>query len=325
MKLTDNLNTILPNVFKGKKAIGITAPSSGVDIKNLSSFVKKVEEAGYKVILGKTITHVMNSDNNSASAEIRAKEFNDMVRNPEVGLVLAACGGFGSQITTQLLDYDLIAKERKPIMGFSDTTFILNAIYQKTGLVTFLGPTAEIVEYDKDKLGINYALDMLAGKFDYPKLVENFDNTIIRSISQSEKSNLAPIVGGNLTMVQMTLGTDQEIDTDGKIILLEEIGESPYTIERSLDHLFTAGKFENPAGIVFGEFTNIKTEKQEDIGDSNPSIYEVIIKKFSGADYPVLIGYNFSHDEYNLTFPIGGMARINGKKRVLEIMGNPVR
>ena len=113
------------------------------------------------------------------------------------------------------------------------------------------------------------------------------------------KSSVGKIVGGNLTMVQTSLSTDYEIDTDGKILVLEEVGESSYSIERALDHLKSAGKLNNLAGLVFGEFTKIKREGIEDSHDGNPSINEILVKKFKNAPYPVLIGYTFSHGHYS--------------------------
>jgi muramoyltetrapeptide carboxypeptidase len=126
-------------------------------------------------------------------------------------------------------------------------------------------------------------------------------------------------------MIQTTLGTPYQIETEGKILLVEEVGESAYTIERSLDHLFSAGVFSNVAGVIFGEFSNITHEPMDDAVDANPSINEILVKKFKCANYPVLIGFNFSHDTFNLTFPIGATAKLDGKTRTLELIEKPVR
>ena len=126
-------------------------------------------------------------------------------------------------------------------------------------------------------------------------------------------------------MVQTSLGTNYEVDTAGKIILLEEVGESSYSIERSLDHLFSAGKFDECAGVVFGEFSNISREPVKDSHDSNPSVNEIIVKKFKNVDFPVLLGYNFSHGPYNLTLPIGAVASISSRDRTLQILDTVVR
>jgi muramoyltetrapeptide carboxypeptidase len=158
------------------------------------------------------------------------------------------------------------------------------------------------------------------GDVDKPHLIKNMDKSIIRKVSRNLDTGIGKIVGGNITMIQTTLGTENELDTEGKILLLEEVGESSYSIERTLEHLAAAGKFENPAAIVFGEFSNIKREPVEDSHDANPSVNEILAKLFNDTKYPVLMGYNFSHGNHNLTLPIGATGKVDSRKRTFEII-----
>jgi muramoyltetrapeptide carboxypeptidase len=325
MKLTEAINTVKSAPIKIGDTIGITAPSSQIDIGAVSSFAKLLTDIGFKIQLGETITYVEDKDYNSADAQTRAKDFNRMVNDKNVDAIWVGAGGFGAQMTAEYLDYEAISNNPKPIIGFSDTTFLLNAIQEQTGLVTFLGPTAEYTDKDRDGKSNEYALQILSDNIEYPHEVNNFKSTIIRRISNNMKSSVGKIVGGNLTMVQTSLSTDYEIDTDGKILVLEEVGESSYSIERALDHLKSAGKLNNLAGLIFGEFNKIKREGIEDSHDGNPSINEILVKKFKNAPYPVLIGYTFSHGHYNLTLPIGGLAKIDGDSRTLTILESPLK
>jgi muramoyltetrapeptide carboxypeptidase len=325
MKLTDSIKAVKPKALKKGQAIGICAPSSQINIQSVSNFVRILRELGYEVVLGDTITTIKDRDYTAGTAKERADDLNAMFKDKGIRAIFAGAGGFGAQKTSHFLDLNAFANDPKPMIGFSDTTFLLNTITVKTGIQTFLGPTAEVVDWEKDKKSLELCLAMISGELNDSFTYENLDGCMTRRISARGKTGVGQLVGGNITMIQTTLGTDFEIDTKGKIVLLEEVGESSYSIERSLDHLFSAGKFEECAGIAFGEFTDIGREPVKNAKDSNPSVYEILVKKFKHAAYPVLLGYNFSHGIYNLTLPIGGTAKIDSTNRTLEIIERLVR
>lgn len=314
-KYSDIINYTEPQPIKKGDLIGITAPSSQIDPRSVSAFVRLIESMGYEVILGETITSMKDRDYNSGTISERYEDLNAMLKNREIRAIFAGAGGFGAQVTAQAVDYDAIKADPKPIIGFSDTTFLLNAITGQTGVRTFLGPTAEVVNVEADKPSLELCMKFISGQIDGGFVYSNFDGSLIRRISQTTKYAQGPIIGGNLTMVQTTLGTPYQVDTKGKILVLEETGESSYSIERSIEHMFSAGMFDGCAAVVFGEFSNIQKEPVESARDSSPSIYEILVKKFKAAEYPVLIGYNFSHGTFNLTIPLGRMGKVNNKSR----------
>jgi len=290
----------------------------------ISTFARKVEKMGFDIVLGETVTYMTDSDHTAGTPETRAHDFNRMINDPNIKAIWAGAGGFGAQSIVEHIDFEALKRNPKIIIGFSDTTFLLNTINKKTGLVTFLGPTAEMGS-EKDLQSLDRCLRMLMGINEYPHMIENIDGSFIRSISYIDKQVVGKIVGGNLTMIQTSIGTDWEVETDGKILLLEEVGESSYSIERTLQHMKSAGKFDRPAAVVFGEFTSISKEPLRSAQDSNPSINEILIKVFKKADYPVLGGYNFSHGDYNLTFPVGGIGKVDGNTNTLEVLEQPVK
>lgn len=325
MKFSEASNIKLSKALKKGDTIGITAPSSQIRTNNVSAFINHMEDLGFEVVLGETIERITDKDYNSADTESRADDLNRMLRDKSIRAVFAGAGGFGAQRTAAYVDYKAIIADPKPVIGFSDTTFLLNAITQKTGVVTFLGPTGEIANLDIDKKCISMLLGIIMGKAEYPYTYANMDGAIVRRISERGLTGIGRVVGGNLTMVQTSIGTDWEIDTDDKILVLEEVGESSYSIERSLDHLFAAGKFDNVKGVVFGEFTSIGREPIQDVHDSNPGVYEILAKKFGNADFPVLAGYHFSHGDWNMTFPIGSVAKVDSSVRSIAYLDAAVR
>lgn len=325
MKLTEAIKSVKPKALNKGDRVGIVAPSSQINIQSISNFVALLDSFGFEVVLGDTITTVRDRDYNAGTEKERADDLNKMLRDDSIRAVFAGAGGFGAQRTTEHVDFDAILDDPKPIVGFSDTTFLLNAITEKTGVITFLGPTAEVVDVDRDKKSLALCLNMLMGTIETPYTYQNLDGCMSRRISKKELFGTGQLVGGNITMLQTSIGTEYQIDTKGKILLLEEVGESSYSIERSLDHMFSAGIFDDVAGVVFGEFTDIGREPVKNAKDSNPSVYEILVKKFATAEYPVIIGFNFSHGPYNLTLPIGAIAKIDSDDRTLRLLEDVVK
>jgi muramoyltetrapeptide carboxypeptidase len=249
MRLTESIGTIRPRPLQKGDTIGITAPSSQLSIKHVGNFAKAIEKRGFKVLLGETVTYMLDKDYNAGSPKERARDFNRMVEDPSVKAIWAGAGGFGAQTLAPHLDFAAIERNPKIIIGFSDTTFLLNAINHKTGLTTFLGPTGE-VDAEADLKSLDNALAILTGEIEYPNLITNFDEALIRRVSSSDKQGVGKIIGGNITMIQTTLGTEWQHDTTGKIICLEEVGESSYSVERSLEHMRAGGMFDAPAAVV---------------------------------------------------------------------------
>jgi muramoyltetrapeptide carboxypeptidase len=127
----------------------------------------------------------------------------------------------------------------------------------------------------------------------------------------------AEMMGGCLSMLITTLGTAYEIDTRGKILFLEDVGERPYRVERMLTHLKMARKLEGVAGVVFGDFTDCA-------GDGPRDVREVIVDLFRDARYPVVMGLSAGHGEENVALPFGVKMRLDGDKATLELLESPV-
>jgi muramoyltetrapeptide carboxypeptidase len=125
------------------------------------------------------------------------------------------------------------------------------------------------------------------------------------------------LIGGCLSMLVTTLGTPYEIDTRGKLLFLEDVGEKPYRLERMLTHLKMAGKFDQVAGIVFGDFSRCD-------GDGSRELKDIIAELFYDARYPVLSGMKAGHGAENLALPIGARMRLDGANGSLTLLESPV-
>ena len=227
-----------------------------------------------------------------------------MFANPRINAIFAIRGGYGSIRFIDKLNYDVIRKNPKIISGFSDITTLLLAINEKTGLVTFHGPMADNLKeipvttensFDKAFMS-NSSYNLL-----------DFDNsyTIMKNGRGSGR-----ITGGNLSLVVATLGTDYEINTDGKILFLEEVNEDSYRVDRMLQQLRLAGKFKNLKGIIIGDFRNPKKADPTDM-----SIDEVFYDNFGKLNVPIIKGLKSGHVRPFITIPIGANVKIDTYRR----------
>jgi muramoyltetrapeptide carboxypeptidase len=118
------------------------------------------------------------------------------------------------------------------------------------------------------------------------------------------------------------MGTPYEIETDGKILFLEDVGEAPYRVDRMLSTMRLAGKFDRVHGVVLGAFTKRKDEKE---WDDDASINDVLCDYFANLNVPVLANFPVGHVRYNASFPIGALVELDADRQALEVLENPVR
>lgn len=289
--------------------IGMVAPSSPSDSAKAERAILYLNGMGYKVKVGKSVYssrgYLAGEDN------LRADDINSMFADSEVSAVFCLRGGYGSQRILDMLDYELISNNPKIFMGYSDITALLNAIYQECGLITFHGPMGGDFAGGlgkPTKAALKKALESIEpiGEVPNPEI----------PVVVSEGRAKGVLVGGNLSIVAASLGTPYEIDTRGNILLLEDIGEDPYSIDRMLNQLRLAGKLSDAAGIVLGDWGNPEPEEPE----KSLSLEEVFLDMFSNIGKPILKGFKIGHCKPNFTIPIGAEAFIDTYARTLCIL-----
>ena len=296
-----------PEPLKKGATIGVVAPAGCIDEESLKAGTEAIRACGFKVELSEHISS--HKGYLAGSAEQRALDLETFFRRGDVDGIFCARGGFGS---VQLLPFLKLPFARYPkiFVGYSDITILLNWLLQAHRMVTFHGP---MVAMDLAK-GLNepsreHFWETLTGE----RTIYTFNlGAVIRP-----GEVVAPMMGGCLSVLVTTLATPYEIETRGKLLFLEDVGEKPYRIERMLTQLKMAGKLDDLAGVVCGDFAGCE-------GDGGRDIPQILTEIFYHADYPVVMGLDAGHGQENLLLPFGVDMALNTTAATLSIVECPL-
>ncbi|MEI6895253.1 MAG: LD-carboxypeptidase [Colwellia sp.] len=317
-------SSLLP-ILKAKRlksgdTIGLIAPSSNTwEDEEIHFAMDVLRSFGFKVKAGKYLFqrygYLAGKDKD------RAWDVNDMFENKDVDGIFCLRGGYGSPRILPYLDFDIMAKNPKVLVGYSDVTALLNAIHSKTGLITFHGPIARqnFSEYtlkNLKKILINPEIKTsLAAPPEFEAMEgraekDNRLTLITQGIAQGR------LIGGNLSLMVKLVGSPYEPDYQDKILFLEDVEEAPYRVDGMLTHLRLAGRLQKLAGIVFGKCTDCLSD------GSSLSIEEVIKDRLGDLGIPVLKGMMIGHIDDMATMPIGALVTLDAsnKRIILEEM-----
>ncbi len=306
---------VKPRALRPGDTVGLVAPSSYIfDIWRIDDAVARVEALGLKSKLGR---YVKGRHGYMAGTEKeRLEDLHSMFGDRAVAGVFCLGGGYGTPRLLDGLDYELIRKNPKIFLGYSDITGLHLAITKKAGLVTFHGPVAMsalppwTLGYLKKALFVPEPIGELANPPEEDPLAPAFP---LHTVSPGKTRG--PITGGNLTLISATMGTPYEIETKGRILFLEDTGEAPYRVDRMLTQLKLARKLSEAAGIVWGTCTDCTPAKSS--FEINLSLSELLEEILGGLGKPVLAGLVFGHTKEKPTIPIGVEAELDaGAKRV---------
>ncbi|MBY0357500.1 MAG: LD-carboxypeptidase [Candidatus Obscuribacterales bacterium] len=312
------LTTIKAEHLKKGDTVGLIAPASPIFERGSIEFVfEKLVKLGLKYKLGK---HVFDSYSDMAGQdEARLEDFHAMWSDPEVNAIIPLRGGHGCSRFLPGVDFNLIAKNPKLIIGYSDLTGLLNLIYQKTGLITLHGPMANSFyrsnyteEYFVKATMSNKPLGMISDPlfagdgcppYPPPRMV----------IAEGEATG--KLAGGCLAIIRELLGTPFELDCKNKILFIEDVNEQPHSIDRFLTQLLLTGKLQQAKGIIVGELPGCRPGTTSRRTFSlNHSVEEVVIDRLSALGIPVIYGMRLGHGEHQFTLPIGAQATLKAKK-----------
>ncbi|MGG5463132.1 S66 peptidase family protein [Clostridium sp. B9] len=279
--------------------IGVIAPASGDKNDVINYNISSFKNLGFKIKEGKNLRK--KQEYLSAPDKERAKDLMEMFEDKDVKAIISYRGGYGCIKMMPYLDFNIIKKNPKILCGFSDLTVLLNSISQKTGLTTFHGPMINS-KITSDKSTEESLLSMLTDD----------SNLIDISTNEFKIINPAPfrasLCGGNLTMLCSSIGTPYEISTKNKVLMLEDINEENYAIDRALMQLKLSKKLDSCKGFLIGHFTPY-----------NPKTLETILSILTPYNKPIIIGVPFGHDYPNLTLPIGGSFIFDPSKESIKI------
>jgi muramoyltetrapeptide carboxypeptidase len=311
--------SIRPHALREGDTVGLITPATYVsDPDRLALAVRTVKYFGLRPKMGRNVGRRIGYL--GGTDQERLDDLHEMFHDPEVKGVFAIRGGYGSERLLDRIDYGLLRANPKVFLGYSDITAMHLAIQKQAGLVTFHGPMLISAFTEYTQKAFRRAL---------------FDARPLGPVTNpAEQNELRPLhtlrtvrpgrvrgrlTGGNLTLVTATLGTPYEIDTRGRILLLEDVEEQPYAVDRMLTQLRLAGKLRAAAGIVFGECSNCGPREFRPAFESTFSVGEVVDQILGGLAVPVLSGLTIGHTDDQLTLPLGTMATLDADKGELAI------
>lgn len=297
MQSKDN-KSIRPRRLKPGDTIGIVAPAGPFDSDKFMKGKTVLESMGFQTVFDEGI---FKKHGFLAGTDIqRADQVNRLFADPTVQAIACARGGYGSLRILSFLDFETIQKHPKIFLGFSDISALLSVLHDRCGLVTFHGPVVTTLATATEK-----TLTALQTALTSPAALEMppADGVVIKP---GVCSGL--VAGGNLTTLCHLVGTSYAPNFKGKILLLEDVGEMPYRIDRMLTQMKLAGCFNGISGLIFGVF--------KECGPLN-EIVEIFNNIFEDADIPILAGFDIGHGEHNLTIPIGLGATLDAEKKQL--------
>ncbi|MFP4543820.1 MAG: LD-carboxypeptidase [Candidatus Kapaibacterium sp.] len=303
-------------LIEGSK-IGIIAPGSAVsDPMDIYRAKEACEKLGLIPEFGRTFS--IRQGYKTKPARIRADEINEFFDDGDIKALFAIRGGYGCSEVLPLLDYDLIARNPKVFLGYSDITALLNAINQNTGIVVFHGP---VLLSSFNDFTLNYFKKVLFNTEAPLELANPSVQTGLREAYPVLELNPGKakgiLTGGNLSIISSLMGTPFEIDAGDKLLMLEEVGEAPYRIDRMLTQLKLAGKLQASKGVIFGRCDDCGKGKSASTWD--PELTEVLQRVFRDLDIPLMYGLLTGHTANQITLPFGIEAEMNTGKGTLVL------
>lgn len=303
---------IRPKPLKKGDTVAIIAPASPADKNLIDSCINSLENLGLNVVVGKSCTSEYGFL--SGTDDIRANDINSMFANKSINGIFAIRGGYGCARLLNLIDFNLIKKNPKVFIGYSDITALHIAINQKSKLITYHGPmvSTELIK-GLDEYSFNYYNKFLFCNDNMIELcnpIENPIKTINPGVAEGK------LIGGNLSLICSSLGTKYEINTKNKILFLEEVEEVPYKIDRMLTQLKQSGKLKDANGIILGSFTNCIAPNNK----KSLSLQEVFNEIISPLKKPTISNLVCGHCLPTLTLPLGSKILLDANNKKIKIL-----
>jgi muramoyltetrapeptide carboxypeptidase len=295
-----------PEPLKPGDRVALAAPSSPVSPLVLETSIASINFLGLEPVIMPSCH--MRHGYLSAPDRQRADDINKAFADPSIKGIFCLRGGFGATRLLPLLDYPMIRQTPKAFIGYSDITALHTAFNQLCGFITFHGPMPN-TSYSRMA---SYSLDSLKQNLFSsrpPGMVINPDCQPLKAVYPGTAQGM--ITGGNLSLLQGTLGSPYEVDTKGKILFLEDVGERPYRLDKALTALSLAGKFRDCAGVILGTFTECEEPAADTvppntrITGSSLTIREIIDEVIRPWGKPTISNFRAGHVDPQSTIPLG--------------------
>ena len=311
------MKVIKPPRLKKGDLISIISPASApLDPSKVHNGVRYFESLGYRVTVSKNVFNV--NGYLAGTDEERAEDLNQAFADKNVRAIICSRGGYGTPRILDKIDYENIKQNPKILVGYSDITALQLSIFRKTGLVTFSGPMIAV------EFGVEF------GKKIHPFTEEKFFDMVTRNKKigplkssrdyrfhfRGKTKTQGRLLGGNLSLITSILGTEYLPDFFESVLLLEEVSEEPYSIDRMLTQLRLAGILSQVSGIALGQFTNCSAEEPDKPHRTTDEIFKEDLFSFGK---PLVSNVPYGHVPIKLTLPLGVLVSIDPVKKQFSI------
>lgn len=309
---------VTPPGLKPGDTVAIVFPASAPEEPEaeIREAVQKLRKKGFQVKLAPNFRarrgYLAGGD------DLRAKSFMDMWKDPEVKALWCWRGGYGTMRMLDKLDYEEMRKHPKMLIGMSDITALHQAIGKKADLVTYLGPNVNgVYGADAPSLPSFSETDFFKTLFTISRPKQGDLLTSFHSEAKALRSGKAQgiLTGGNLSLVAALAGTPWQFDTEGKILILEEVSEPPYRVDRLLSQLKLAGMLDRPAAVILASFNGCQAK----FPARSLTLGQVLKDYFGNAPYPVLLGFPSGHIADQATLPLNTLVELDADKKTLRV------
>jgi muramoyltetrapeptide carboxypeptidase len=311
---------VKPPALPEHATIAVVAPGSPPQTRSeTEQAVAYFEGRGHRVVLGPN--HRKVHGYLAGTDKERASDLQWALSEPGIDMVLALEGGYGSARLHDLVDWDALGEPRI-FCGFSDITAIHLALAAHPNWVTFYGPNFLRFTRVKGRWELTKETEEWFHRAFRPeplgRVFEDPENPYVLTIGEGRAE--APLVGGCLTLLSASMGTPFEVQTDGCVLMVEDLDTEPYLIDTLLNHLIRAGKLDNVAGFVFGTDVNLRAQTVPTETDSTLSIEEMLDELIAPLGIPAIANVPFGHGKHMATMPLGATVRIDGAAKTLEVI-----
>jgi muramoyltetrapeptide carboxypeptidase len=307
-----------PPALRPGATIAIVAPSSPPQTRSeIEQATAYFEGKGYTLVFGPN--HRKVHGYLAGTDDERAADMQWALTEPGIDMVLCLEGGYGAARLYRLIDWDRLGEPRI-FCGYSDITALHLALAKHGPWTTFYGPM--FTRFTRKKDSLSELTERQFHRAFQPEAIgrvpEDSEDPYVLTVGGGVAEG--PLVGGCLTLVASSLGTPYELETDGCIVLLEDLNEEPYMIDAHLNHLILAGKLDNAAGLVFGTDVNLKGQTIPEYNDSTLSIEEILDELIAPLGIPAIANVPVGHGKDMVTVPLGARARLDGTAKTLDIL-----
>lgn len=295
---------VFPSAVKKSDTIGIVCPAGFMAAEKATTCIETLKQWGFQVKVGKTLG--LQSNYFAGTDAQRLEDLQEMLDDKNVKAILCGRGGYGTSRIIDQINWKTFKKNPKWIIGYSDITVLHSFLFTKLKTASIHSPMAAAFNDDGWKNEYIQSLhDILVGKKNKYTVEANDLNR--KGVAKGQ------LIGGNLTMIAHQIGTPSDINTKGKILFIEDVGEYIYNIDRIMVQLQRSGKLETLAGLIVGGMTDMK-DTTVPFGEA---IEEAIFDKVKQYAYPVCFHFPVSHDIPNYALKIGAEYDLKVGKNVI--------